>query len=49
MLTKYKGYTDLQIWQEYGRLKAEWIKANGWDNHEAYDAFIKRIVKDLGI
>lgn len=49
MLAKYKGLTDQQRWIEYSRLKLEWVKANGWNDHEAYDAFIKQIVNDLGI
>lgn len=49
MLTKYKGFTDLQIWQEYSRRKVEWVKVNGWDKPELYDAFIKQLTKELGI
>lgn len=49
MLSKYKYLTDQERWIEYSRLKVEWVKVNGWNQHEAYDEFIKQIVKDLGI
>lgn len=49
MLRKYKGWTEFQLWTEYGRLKMEWIRVNGWENNEAYDAFIKKIVDELGV
>lgn len=49
MLSKYKGWSEQALWNEYSRLKVEWIKVNGWTKNEAYDAFIKKIVKDLGV
>ena len=45
---KYKGWTLQQRQAEYARLKQEWTEANGY-NERAYDAFINRITKDLGI
>lgn len=48
MLEKYRGWTEQQRWEEYGRLKREWEARHGWDE-KAYDAFIKRILDELGI
>lgn len=45
---KYKGWTMKDRLAEYARLKQEWVQANAY-NEKAYDAFICRITKDLGI
>lgn len=48
MAPKYRGMTEQQRWQEYARLKREWERKNGWDE-AAYDAFIDKIIKELGL
>jgi hypothetical protein len=45
----YQGFTELQLWQEYSRRKAEWAAANPGSTGEEYDKAIKRIVDELGI
>lgn len=49
MLAKYKGWTEQERWLEYGRLKREFYKQYGWTDPKVYDAFIQRIVDELGI
>lgn len=49
MLSKYRGLSELKKWQEYGRLKAEWCAKYGYGDAKAYDAFIDKIVKELGL
>ena len=49
MLQKYKNLTELQRWQEYGRLKREYYEKYGYTDAKTYDAFIKRITDELGI
>lgn len=49
MNAKYKGWTDQQRWQEYSRLKQEFVARHGYTLPSVYDAFIKRIVDELGI
>lgn len=45
---KYKCWTLQEREREYSRLKQEWAQTNVY-NEKAYDAFIARITKDLGI
>lgn len=45
---KYKGWTIQERQREYSRLKQEWTQSHAF-NEKAYDAFIARITKELGI
>lgn len=48
MLRKYARMTEQQRQREYARLKREFWQRTGYDE-EAYDAFIDRISRELGI
>lgn len=48
MHRKYKGWTLLQRRQEYARLKIFWCINRNYDE-KAYDAFIARITRRLGV
>lgn len=48
MSPKYIGWNKQERQREYVRLKLEWSQENAFDE-QAYDAFIDRIVKELGI
>jgi hypothetical protein len=45
---KYKGWSTQERQREYARLKQEWTESHGY-NEKAYNAFIDRITKALGI
>lgn len=45
---KYKGWTLKERESEYSRLKQEWNESHAF-NERAYDTFIARITKALGI
>lgn len=45
---KYKGWSMQDRDREYARLKQEWLQTNRF-NEKAYDQFIARITKQLGI
>lgn len=45
---KYKGWSIQEREREYERLKQEWNLTRTF-NQKAYDAFIDRIVRQLGI
>lgn len=48
MHSRYSGWPLLARQQEYARLKMDWTKKNPYDE-KAYDAFIDRITRELGI
>lgn len=48
MNKNYQGWTELQRWQEYARLKREWEEKNVYDE-KAYNEYISKILKDLGL
>lgn len=48
MLCRYRGWTFQEREREYIRLKSEWLAKNPYDE-KAYDAFIDRITRELGI
>lgn len=45
---KYKGWSIQEREREYERLKQEWNLTHAF-NQKAYDAFIARITRQLGI
>lgn len=48
MAPKYVGWTKQDRQREYAKLKQEWQEENGHDE-KAYDAFIDRVAKELGL
>lgn len=48
-LSKYSHFTDQQRWVEYGRLRREWEATNGLSDQDAYNAYVLRITRDLGL
>lgn len=48
-LSKYSHFTDQQRWVEYGRLKREWEATYGFSDPAAYNAYVLRITRDLGL
>lgn len=45
---KYKGWSIQEREREYARLRNEWVQTHEF-NEKAYDAFIDRIARELGI
>lgn len=48
-LEKYAHFNDQQRWVEYGRLRREWEATNGLSDQDAYNAYVLRITRDLGL
>lgn len=49
MLSKYANFSEQQRWVEYGRLKREWEATYGFSDPSAYDAYVSRITRELGL